>query len=50
MLCLDRKYREAEYQRAEDPEWEMPPGQARLTEEEKRGLLFVSYFYPENPI
>jgi hypothetical protein len=50
MLGLDRKYREAEYRRAEDPEWEMPPEQARLTEDEKRGLLFVSHFYPKNPI
>ena len=49
-LSLDRKYREGEYRRAEDPEWRMPPEQARLTEEEKRGLLFVSHFYPENPI
>jgi hypothetical protein len=50
LLGLDRKYREAEYRRAEDPEWEMPPEQARLSEEEKRGLLFVSHFFPENPI
>jgi hypothetical protein len=50
LLDLDRKGRDVEYQRAADPGWEMPPGQARLTEEEKRGLLFVSHFYPENPI
>jgi len=50
LLGLDRKGRGFEYCRAEDPDWEMPPGQARLTEEEKRGLLFVSHFYPENPI
>jgi hypothetical protein len=50
MLSLDRKHREVEYRLAEDPDWEMPPEQARLTEEEKRGLLFVSHFYPENPI
>jgi hypothetical protein len=34
MLGLDRKYREAEYRRAEDPEWRMPPEEARLSEEE----------------
>jgi hypothetical protein len=50
LLGLDRKYREAEYRRAADPEWEMPPEQARLSEEEKRGLLFVSHFYPDNSI
>ena len=50
LLSLDRKGREAEYQRAENPEWKMPPEQARLSEEEKRGLLFVSRFYPDNPI
>jgi hypothetical protein len=50
LLGLDRKGREAEYQRAADQAWEVPPGYARLTEEEKRGQLFISHFYPENPI
>jgi hypothetical protein len=50
LLNLDRKGREVEYQRAADPDWEVPPGSARLTDEQKRDLLFVSDFYPENPI
>ena len=50
LMSLDRKGRHGEYRRAEDPDWVMPAEQARLTEEEKRGLLFVSCFYPENPI
>ena len=50
LLGLDRKGRDVEYRRAADPDWEMPLGQARLTAEEKRGLLFVSHFYPENPL
>ncbi|SRR5260370_26938833 len=50
LLSLDRKGRYGEYRRAEDPEWVMPAEQARLSEEEKRGLLFVSHFYPANPI
>jgi hypothetical protein len=50
MLGLDGKYRAAEHRRAEDPEWTMPPEQARLTEEEKRGLLFIGQFYQDNSI
>jgi hypothetical protein len=50
LLGLDRKYREGEYKRAEDPEWQRPPSEVALTEDQSRALLFVSHFYPENPI
>ncbi|MFI5001286.1 MAG: hypothetical protein ACHQK9_15520 [Reyranellales bacterium] len=50
MLGLDRKYREDEYRRAEDPNWEMPANDARLTKDEIRGLRFVGDFYRDNPI
>jgi len=50
MLSLDRKYREDEYRRAEDPEWKMSAHDARLTTDEIRGLLFVGKFYTDNPI
>ena len=47
MLSIDRKGRESEYREAEDPDG---PEQYALTDEERRGLLFVSYFYPAFPI
>lgn len=50
MLSLDQKYREGEYRDAEDPERELQPGEAALTKEQIRGLLFVSEFYPANPL
>src|SRR5271167_750854 len=46
LLGLDRKYREGEYRRAEDPQWEPPPEEVGLTEEQRRALRFVSDFYP----
>jgi hypothetical protein len=50
LLGLDRKYREAEYRYAEDPEWNLPEDEARLTKEEIYGLLFVGDFYRAHPI
>jgi len=50
MLQLDRKGRESEYSQAEDPERPWISGEGSLTAEEKRGLLFVSYFYPAFPV
>jgi hypothetical protein len=50
MLGLDRKYREAEYRHAEDPNWQLPEDKARLTKDEIRSLLFVGKFYEDNPI
>jgi hypothetical protein len=46
MLSLDRKGRAGEYREIEDPEG---PSNYPLTAEEKRGLIFVSYFYPAFP-
>jgi len=50
ILGLDRKYREAEYQRAEYPDKPWDPGESRLTDDQKRALLFVGSFHRENPI
>lgn len=50
MLAIDRKYREDEYRRAEDPSWKMPPEQARLTKEEIRALACLGDFYEAHPI
>ena len=50
MLKIDWKYRLDEYRRAEDPEWKMPAEDAALSEEEKRGLLFIGDFYRAHPI
>ena len=50
MSSLDRKYREGEYRSAEDPDWQSPPEDSRLTKEQIRGLLFVDDFYRDNPV
>ena len=50
MLSLDQNGRDGEYRDAEDPERELQPGEAALTKEQIRGLLFVSEFYPANPL
>jgi hypothetical protein len=50
MLQLDRKGRESEYCHAEDPDRPWTVGEGSLTAEEKRGLLFLSYFYPAFPV
>src|ERR1051326_8424505 len=50
LLGLDEKYREGEYHRAEEPDWEMPADKAKLTKNEIRALLFVSKHYEKNPI
>jgi hypothetical protein len=50
LLGLDRKYREAELRRAEDPNWRLPEDKARLTTDEIRALLLVGKLHEDNPI
>jgi hypothetical protein len=50
MLSLDRKGRDAEHRDAENPDREWKPGDNPLTEEQKRGLLFVYDFYRTHPL
>jgi hypothetical protein len=50
LLGLDRKYREAEVRRAEDPNWKLPEDKARLTKDEIRALLLVGKLHEDNPI
>ena len=50
LLGLDRKYRESEYRYANDPNWQMPEDEAKLTKEEIRALLFVGKHYEANQI
>jgi len=50
LLGLDRKYREAEYRRAEDPNWRLPEDEAKLTKDEIRALLFVGKLHENYPI
>jgi hypothetical protein len=45
MLGLDRKGREYEYKLAEKPDWWPSPDESSRTEDEIRGLGFVSDFY-----
>jgi hypothetical protein len=50
ILSLDRKYREGECRRAEEPNWQPPSSESALTREQIRGLLFVADFYQANPL
>lgn len=50
MLGLDLKYREIEYRRAADPDWEPPEGSSRLTQEQIRALKFIADFYLAHPL
>lgn len=50
LLKLDEKYREFEYRRAEDPEWECPPDRIASTEDETRALDFTDDFYAAHPL
>jgi hypothetical protein len=50
LLGLDRKYREAEYRFAEDPDWRMPADDVKLTKDEIRALLVTGKLHDENPI
>ena len=48
LLGLDRKYREAEYRRAEDPQWQLPEAAAKLTKDEIRALLSIGKIHESN--
>ncbi len=50
MLGLDQKYHEIEIRHAEDPDWEPPEGSSRLTLDQRRAILFIAKFYPDNPL
>jgi hypothetical protein len=50
LLGLDRKYREAEYSQAEDPNWRMPADEAKLTRDEISALLATGKLHENNPI
>jgi hypothetical protein len=50
MLSLDRLFREFEYKRAEDPNYEPSWDKPLLNDDQRRGLLFVSYFYEAHPL
>jgi len=50
MVGLDQRYREVEYRLAEDPDGPWDAEQSKLTDDQKRGLLFTGPFYRENPI
>jgi hypothetical protein len=50
MLGLDQKYREIEIRHAEDPDWAPPEGSSRLTPDQRRAILFIVKFYPDNPL
>ena len=48
ILSLDRKYREDEFRRAEDPDWRMPDEEAKLTPAQVRALLSIMRIYDGN--
>ena len=50
ILELDEKYRDGEYQRAENPEWKPPADAMALTQDQIRAYLFLGDLYRANPI
>jgi hypothetical protein len=50
MLGIDRKFREAEYRRAEEPDWEPAEDYFHLTKDQVRAFSFIHDFYPNNPL
>jgi len=50
ILGLDRKYREDEFRRAEDPDWEMPDEESKLTPVQIRAVLSTLRIYDANPL
>lgn len=50
MLGIDRLFREAEYRRAEEPDWKSPEDHFRQSKDQIRALLFVAEFYPAHPL
>lgn len=50
MLSIDRLFREAEYRRAEEPDWEPSEDHFHLSKEQIRALLFIADFYRKNQL
>jgi hypothetical protein len=50
MLGIDRKFREAEYRRAEEPDWKAPDDYFHLTDDQLRAFRFIDDFYPAHPL
>jgi hypothetical protein len=50
MLGIDRKFREAEYRRAEEPNWEPAENHFHLTKDQIHAFSFIDDFYPANPL
>jgi hypothetical protein len=50
MLGIDRKFREAEYLRAEEPDWRPPEDYFHLSDDEHRAFSFIDDFYPAHPL
>jgi hypothetical protein len=50
MLSIDRLFREAEYRRAEEPDWEPAEDHFHQSKDQIRALLFIADFYPAHPL
>lgn len=50
MLGIDRKFREAEYRRAEEPDWRPPEDYFHLSDDQHRAFSFIDDFYPAHPL
>lgn len=50
MLSIDRKFREAEYRRAEEPDWKPAEDYFHLTDEQHHALDFTDDFYSAHPL
>jgi hypothetical protein len=50
MLSLDRNGRAFEEKLAEDPDYESPPDNSILNDDQRQGLLFIAEFYRTHPL
>jgi hypothetical protein len=49
-LSIDRKFRAAEYRRAEEPDWKPADDYFHLTKDQIHAFSFIHDFYPANPL
>jgi hypothetical protein len=50
MLGIDRLFHEAEYRRAEEPDWKPAEDHFHLTKDQIRALGVIAEFYPAHPL
>jgi hypothetical protein len=50
MLSIDRRFRDAEHRRAEEPDWVPAENHFHQTKDQIRALFFIGDFYSAHPL